>query len=74
MTSPAGFIEATLAGPGETTATLIAADQIAAIKQGSQYSGTTKTLIVLKCGETLQLSTAFETFVERLSVVTEKDD
>lgn len=48
-------------------AALIAVDEIAAIKQGSQYGGTTKTLVVLKCGETLPLSTMFETFVQRLS-------
>ena len=66
MTAPIGFIEATLAGPGETMAALIAVDQIAAVKEASKYNGTTKTLVVLRCGETLQLSTAFETFVERL--------
>ena len=74
MNIPTGFIEASLAGPGETMATLIAADQIAAIKEGSRYSGTTKTLIVLRCSETLQLSTMFETFVERLSQTLEKDN
>ena len=72
MTVPTGFIEASLAGPGEMTAVFVAVAEIAAIKEGSQYSGTTKTLVVLRCGETLQLSTEFATFVERL-VITEGD-
>ena len=67
MTVPTGFIEASLAGPGETMATFIAVAEIAAIKQGSAYGGTTKSLVVLRSGETLQLATEFETFVGRMA-------
>lgn len=73
MTAPAGFVEASLAGPGEVMAAFIAVAEIAAIKQGSAYGGTTKSLVVLRSGETLQLATPFSSFVERLSVITEGD-
>ena len=67
MTAPTRFIEASLATPGETLAAFIALDQIAVVREASQYSGSTKTLISLKSAEILQLSTEFATFVERMA-------
>ena len=46
MNAPRGFVEASLAGPGETLETFIAVAEVAAVKQGSQYGGSTKSLVV----------------------------
>ena len=73
MNIPPGFIEATLSDPTESLQVVIVVDQIAAVKMASQYGRTTKVLVILKSGETLQLSSPFDSFVERLkSTETEK--
>ena len=73
MTAPAGFVEASLADATETLATVIAIGEIAAIKEASTYGHKVKSLIILRCGQVVQLATPFSKIVERLSQTLEKD-
>ncbi len=73
MNIPHGFVEATLSDPTESLPVVIDVGEVAAVKQASQYGRTTKILIVLRSGETIQSSTPFDAFVERLSQAVEKE-
>ena len=73
MNIPHGFIEASAFDATETLAIVIAAAEVACVKEASSYAGSVKALVVLKGGDVLQLATPFSSIVERLSVITEGD-
>ena len=73
MTAPTGFVEVSLADTTETLACVIAIDQIAVVKEASSYGLAVKSLVVLECGQVIQLATPFSSIVERMAAATEGD-